>query len=64
MAVNGKPVSGLADFYRKVWALGEAGVEVNMTILRGSETRQMKVRSVDRSRFFRLKPKAADVTGA
>jgi len=56
MAVNGKPVSGLADFYRKVWALGDAGVEVVMTVLRGTETREIKVRSADRNQFLRLKP--------
>ena len=56
MAVNGKAVTGLADFYRKVWALGDAGVEVVMTVLRGTETREVKVRSADRNRFLLRKP--------
>jgi len=54
--VNGKPVNGLADFYRKVWALGNAGVDVSLSILRGAEVRDIKVRSADRYQFLRLKP--------
>jgi len=56
MAVNGKPVGGLADFYRKVWALGDAGVEVKMTVLRGTQTREIRVRSADRNQFLHLTP--------
>ena len=56
IAVKGREVRGLADFYRKVWALGEAGVEVPMTLLRGTQFREMKVRSVDRNQFLRLNP--------
>jgi len=55
--VNGKPVSGLADFYRKVWALGEAGVEAAFRVLRGIEIREVKVRTADRYQFLHLKPK-------
>jgi S1-C subfamily serine protease len=35
LIVNGKAVNGLADFYRKVWALGNAGIDVSLGILRG-----------------------------
>jgi S1-C subfamily serine protease len=57
MTVKGEPVSGLADFYRKVWALGDAGVEVIMTVLRGARMHEIKVRSTDRNQFLQLKPK-------
>lgn len=35
--VNGVPVNGLADFYRKVWALGPAGVQGPLTLLQGND---------------------------
>jgi S1-C subfamily serine protease len=56
LAVNGKAVNGLADFYRKVWALGNAGVDVSLGILRGTQIRDITVQSGDRYQFLRLKP--------
>src|SRR3546814_5755835 len=35
-SVGGKPVSSLAEFYRAVWGLGEAGVEVPLTLVESS----------------------------
>ncbi|NIM97048.1 MAG: PDZ domain-containing protein, partial [candidate division Zixibacteria bacterium] len=32
LSVNKEAVSGLADFYRKVWALGRAGVDVPLSV--------------------------------
>ena len=52
LTVGGKAVTGLADFYRKLWALGNAGVEVPLGILRKTEIRDIKVRSVDRHQFL------------
>jgi S1-C subfamily serine protease len=57
LKVDGKPVRGLADFYRKVWGLGDAGVDVRLTILRGTDIQEIIVRSSDRYRFLQLKPK-------
>jgi S1-C subfamily serine protease len=57
LKVNGNAVQGLADFYRKVWALGNAGVEVMLSILKGTEIRSLSVRSGDRQQFLQLKPK-------
>ncbi len=56
LTVNGKAVNGLADFYRKVWALGNAGVDVSLGILRGSQIRDITVRSADRYQSLRVKP--------
>ena len=33
-AVAGEPIADLADFFRRVWALGEAGVRVPLTVRR------------------------------
>ena len=57
LKVNGEPVAGLADFYRKVWGAGNAGVEVVLTVLRGPDTRELKVRSADRNAFLMTRPK-------
>ena len=32
--VDGRPVSGLAEMFRSIWALGEAGVEVPLRVVR------------------------------
>lgn len=53
LAVGGKTVRGLADFYRKLWAAGEPGVEIGLTVLQGADLREMKVRSIDRLDFLR-----------
>jgi S1-C subfamily serine protease len=57
LAVNGKPVQGLSDFYRKVWEAGSAGVEVTLGILRGMEIKTISVRTGDRNKFLLMKPK-------
>lgn len=57
LTVKGEAVKGLGDFYRKIWALGNAGVEVPLTILQGIQIREIKVRSADRHQFLMLKPK-------
>ena len=57
LTVNGKPVNGLADFYRKVWALGSAGVDVPLSLLQGIRIRDLSVHSADRYQFLMLKPK-------
>lgn len=50
-------VSSLAEFYRAVWALGEAGVEVPLTLLeRNQGSRQVTVTSGDRYDYLKLNP--------
>jgi S1-C subfamily serine protease len=53
LSVKGEEVKGLADFYRKVWALGSAGVEVPLGVLRGIKIREIALKSVDRNRLLR-----------
>ena len=52
-AVNGETVSTLAGFYRKVWALGQAGVEVPLTLYRDGVTFDVRVNSSDRQKFLK-----------
>jgi serine protease Do len=56
LTVNKKAVTGLSDFYRKVWALGAAGVDVPLGVLQGTEIRAVTVHSGDRHQFLRSKP--------
>jgi S1-C subfamily serine protease len=56
LTVKGEEVKGLADFYRKVWALGNAGVEVPLGILRGTKILDLTLKSVDRNRLLRQRP--------
>jgi S1-C subfamily serine protease len=52
LTVEGRQVTGLGDFYRNVWGVGDAGAKVTLGILHGMETRQVHVRSGDRYHFF------------
>jgi len=56
LSIGGEKVRDLADFYRKLWAAGEPGVEVGLTILQGADLRDLRVRSIDRLDFLRRKP--------
>jgi len=52
LAVNNQDVHGMADFYRKVWALGKAGVDVPLRILQGIQIRDVVVHSIDRKQLW------------
>jgi len=54
LAVKGESVSSLAAFYRKVWALGTAGVEVPLTLYRDGVTFDVRVNSSDRAKFLKV----------
>ncbi len=53
LAVKGETVTTLAGFYRKVWALGQAGVEVPLTLYREGVTFDVRVNSSDRAKFLK-----------
>jgi S1-C subfamily serine protease len=53
VAVKGDRVSTLASFYRNVWALGRAGVEVPLTLYRDGVTFDVRVNSSDRTKFLK-----------
>lgn len=56
VAVAGAPVADQADFYRKVWALGEAGVDVPLSLLTPQGVTEIAVTSGDRYDYLRLNP--------
>jgi S1-C subfamily serine protease len=53
LAVAGNEVSDLADFFKAVWALGDAGVDVPLTIDREGDAFDVTVTSGDRNRYLR-----------
>jgi S1-C subfamily serine protease len=52
-AVAGQAVTSLAEFYRAIWALGPAGVDVPLTLEREGDTFDVTIRSADRGRFMK-----------
>jgi S1-C subfamily serine protease len=52
LAVKGEPVASLLELYRKLWALGPAGVEVPLTLKSREITFDVTLRSVDRARMM------------
>ncbi|MBX6425093.1 MAG: serine protease [Variibacter sp.] len=53
LAVAGVEVRSLAGFFRRVWSLGEAGVEVPLLIYRDGRAFEVRVTSGDRASFLR-----------
>jgi S1-C subfamily serine protease len=53
LAVAGEEVSDLASLFRRIWSLGQAGVEVPLLIYREGRTTTLRVRSGDRNRFLK-----------
>ena len=51
--VAGTKPSSLADLFRRIWACGPAGAEVRMKVLRETATREVMMKSVDRSDFLK-----------
>jgi S1-C subfamily serine protease len=53
LAVADSEIGDLADFFRKVWSLGNAGVEVPLRVHRDGRTFDVRVASGDRNRFLK-----------
>jgi S1-C subfamily serine protease len=53
VGVAGKPIDGMADFYRKMWSLGPAGVAVPLQVLDGLKVREVTVKSIDRADWYK-----------
>ncbi|HYY39493.1 MAG TPA: S1C family serine protease [Xanthobacteraceae bacterium] len=55
VGVSGEAPKDLADFYRKVWAQGSAGVTVALEVLQDSQVRHFDVKSINRLDHLKLK---------
>ena len=54
VGVAGQPVDSLADFYRKLWASGNAGNEIALKVVKRSRIHDLVVRSGDRYNWLRF----------
>ena len=54
LKIDGEPVAGQADLYKKLWAAGDKAPEIALTLKRGNATVEQKVRAVGRSEFFKI----------
>ena len=54
LAVGGSRTHNVSEMYRKLWSLGEAGVQVPLQVRRGDASREITVRSGDRYRYLKL----------
>jgi S1-C subfamily serine protease len=53
MDIGGETVDDLASLFRRVWARGDAGVEIPLTVVRDGRTMAISIRSADRASFLR-----------
>ena len=53
-AIGGKDIRSLAEMFRRIWSLGQAGVEVPVRLDRGGRAVEQKIASAERSRFFKV----------
>lgn len=57
LRVDGKEVKGLSDFYHRAWGVGNAGVQVPLTVLQGVKVIEIQVHSGDRQKMLKPKPR-------
>jgi S1-C subfamily serine protease len=53
LAVAGTEVNDLATLFRRIWAQGQAGVDVPITVYRDGETMDLRIKSSERDRFLK-----------
>ncbi len=53
LAVKGEKVTSQAGFYRKLWSLGPAGVDVPLTVHHEGDTFDVTLASTDRAKLFK-----------
>lgn len=53
IAIDGAMVTDLADFYRKLWGRGGAGIAVTLTLVRAGRRRDVSVETADRNAFMK-----------
>jgi S1-C subfamily serine protease len=56
LGVGGEKVEKLEELYTRIWSSGEPGVEVPLKVLKGTEVRDVKIRSIDRFEVIRKRP--------
>ena len=57
LTINGLQIFNLESFYKEVWKSGEAGVTIELNVLRSGSLMNFKVKTVDRLDYF-FKPQS------
>ena len=57
VTINGSQISNLKSFYEKVWKSGEAGVTIDLSVIRSGSLMNFKVKTVDRLDYL-FKPQS------
>ena len=57
VAINGSQITTLESFYKKIWKSGEAGVTIELSVLRSGSLMNFKLKTVDRLDYF-FKPQS------
>jgi S1-C subfamily serine protease len=52
-ALNGQEIEDLGDLWRKLWAQGPAGIQVQLTLARGGRTQKVSCQTADRRTFMK-----------
>jgi S1-C subfamily serine protease len=55
LGLDGEKVSGLPEFYRKLWSCGEVRVKVRLDVLRAGGPRRIEVTSGNRYDYLKLR---------
>jgi serine protease Do len=55
LAVGDEGVRTQAEFYKKVWDRGSAGTVIPLKLLQGVDVREVRVKSIDRTEYFRTR---------
>jgi len=53
LAINGDKITSQIDFYRKLWSLGPAGIDVPLTVYHEGVTFDVVLTSIDRSKMLK-----------
>ena len=56
VSIAGETANSHETFYRKLWSLGAAGVEVPIRVVRQDGERDIQVKSINRADYFQRKP--------
>jgi S1-C subfamily serine protease len=56
VGIGGTKIESQADFYKKLWGSGDAGVEISLQVLKGNEVQQLVLKSRNRDSYFRPAP--------
>jgi len=53
LGLAGRPLRDSADFYKRLWQSGRAGVQVELDVLKGMDVRRIPVTTADRAQYLR-----------